>query len=306
MLDLSIQATNEVIIEGVLQEVDLREGTMEKPGQPARDYVAGTVTINVTQQVGGVEEVSEIPVSVFATKLKNDGNPNPAYKNIDDLRKNFVSMASGGASADTVRITRGELTENTFTTDGRTVTSFRIRNSFFNKVVTDSQQIAAFKNKIVLLSIDTEKDFNGADTERLCIKGALVRYGAQVDVLTYFVEDPVAIAYIAKNWHDGDTVNVSGRVRFALATVERKVEEVEVGFGEALPSTSSRRMRELIITSGSPGALDDDGSYDSDGDIVHALAERKARIAADAAKNSGNKATPAPATKQKAKFDGGF
>lgn len=306
MLDLSIQSTNEVIIEGVLQEVDLREGTLEKPGAPVRDYVAGTVTIAVTQTVGGVEESSEIPVSVFATKLKNDGNPNPAYKNIDDLRKNFVSKASGGASADLVRITRGELNENTFTNEGRTITSFRVRNSFFNKVFTDAQQIAAFRSKIVILSIAPEVDLNDVETGRLRIVGAIVCYGARVDVLTFYVEDPTAIAYISKNWEEGNTVNISGRLRFAVSTIERQVESSEVGFGEALPSSSSRRVRELIITSGSPGPLDDDESYDADGEIVHALAERKARIAADAEKSNTKKATPAPATKQKAKFDGGF
>ena len=304
-LSIDKQATNEVIIEGVLQEVDLREGQMNRNGQ-LRDYVAGTVTIQVTQEVGGVQEVNEIPVSVFATKLKNDGNPNPAYANIDTLRKTFVSMASGGDKADVVRITRGEVTENTFTTDGRTITSFRIRNSFFNRVLTDVNQIAAFKNKIVLLSIAPENGFDGTPTGRLMIKGAMVRYGSAVDVLTYYVEDPTAIAYISKNWNEGDTVNVSGRVRFTLATVERMAEQEDVGFGEVLPTTSSRRVRELIITSGSAGGLDEEESYDAEGEIMHALAERKARIAADAEKNSGNKATPTPATRQKAKFDGGF
>lgn len=304
-LSIDKQATNEVIIEGVLQEVDLREGQMDRNGQ-LRDYVAGTVTIQVTQEVGGVQEVNEIPVSVFATKLKNDGNPNPAYANIDTLRKTFVSMASGGDKADVVRITRGEVTENTFTTDGRTITSFRIRNSFFNRVLTDVNQIAAFKNKIVLLSIAPENGFDGTPTGRLMIKGAMVRYGSNVDVLTYYVEDPTAIAYISKNWNEGDTVNVSGRIRFTLATVERMAEQEDVGFGEVLPTTYSRRVRELIITSGSAGALDEEESYDAEGEIMHALAERKARIAADAEKNSGKKATPTPATRQKAKFDGGF
>lgn len=305
MLDLNVQATNEVIIEGVLQEIDLREGVLEKPGQPAKDYVAGTITIQVTQNVSGQEEVSEIPVSVFATKLKNDGNPNPAYQNIETLRKNFVSMAADAARADIVRVGRGELSENVFTIDGKTITGFRIRNSFFNKVITDSQQIAAFKNKIVILSIAPDKGIDDVETGRLMIKGALVCYGARVDVLTYFVEDPTAIAYISKNWQEGDTVNVSGRIRFALATVERVVEDSEVGFGEALPTSSSRRVRELIITSGSPGGLDEDQSYDAEGDITHALAQRKARIAADAEKTA-SKATPAPATRQKAKFDGRF
>lgn len=304
-LGIDKQATNEVIIEGVLQEVDLREAQMNRNGQ-LRDYIAGTVTIQVTQEVGGQEEVSEIPVSVFATKLKNDGNPNPAYSNIDTLRKTFVSLASGGERADMVRITRGEVNENTFTTDGRTITSFRIRNSFFNRVVSDAEQIAAFKNKIVLLSIGPEIGFTGEPTGRLMIKGALVCYGGRVDVLTYYVEDPTAIAYISKNWNEGDTVNISGRIRFTLATVERITEEENVGFGEALPTTSSRRVRELIITSGSAGALDEEESYDSDGELMHALAERKARIAADAEKNSGGKATPTPATKPKAKFDGDF
>lgn len=305
MLGLDVQATNEVIVEGVLQEVDLREGVMERPGQPNRDYLAGTVTINVTQTVGGVEEVSEVPVSVFTTKLKNDGNPNPAYKNVDDLRKNFISMASGGATADIVRFTRGEVGENTFFSEGRTITSFRIRNTFFTKVVTDSQQMAGFKNKIVLLEMEPEV-VNDEPTGRLRVRGALVRYGSNVDLVTYFVEDPTAIAYISKNWQEGDTVNIAGRLRFTTATSENHVDESEVGFGEVLPTAYSRRVRELIITGGSPGALDDEQSYDTD-EIARALAARKARLAAEAAKSeTKSPANLSPATKPKAKFDGGF
>lgn len=305
MLSINTQAENIVVIEGVLQEIDLKEGVSDRNGQK-RDYIAGTITIEVAQTVNGVEEVHEVPVSVYANKLKNDGNPNPAYKNIDELRKGYASLASGaGAAADKVRVSRGELQENTFSSDGRTISTFRIRNSFFNRVTADPQPTAAFKNKIVLLSIAPEI-LNDVETNRLKIMGALVCYGGRVDVLTYYVEDPTAIAYITKNWQEGDTVIVSGRLRFSAATVEQKAPQEEVGFGEAMQTSTTRRVRELIITSGSPGGLDEEESYDAGGEITHALAERKARIAAEASKNAPAASTPSPATRQKAKFDGGF
>lgn len=297
-------ATNEVIIEGLLQEMDLRDSQLQKNGAN-RDYVAGTVTVRVTQKVGATEETSEVPISVFATKLKNDGNPNPAYKNIDEMRRNFVSLAAGGANADCIRISRGELNENTFVSEGRTITGFRIRNSFFNRAVTDIQHIAAFKNKIVLLSIEPEIDREGNQTNRLKIVGALVVYGPRADVLTYYVEDPTAIAYISKNWQEGDTVNVSGRLRFTVETGSRDVEPVSVGFGEALPETYTRTVRELIITSGSAGGLDEDEAYDHDA-ITNLLAERKVRISQMASKESTKASTPAAAQGGKKAFDGGF
>lgn len=133
-----------------------------------------------------------------------------------------------------------------------------------------------------------------------------MRYGSNVDLITYFVEDPTAIAYISKNWQEGDTVNIAGRLRFTTATNENHVDESEIGFGEVLPTTYSRRVRELIITGGSPGALDDEQSYDTD-EIAKALAARKARLAAEAVKSeTKSPANLSPATKPKAKFDGGF
>lgn len=310
MLSLDVVAKNEVIIEGTLLEMDLREGTIEKrDGKPAKDYIAGTVHLRVTQPVGNVEETSDIPVSVFATKLKNNGEPNPAYKNVQEMRSNFVSMAAGGATADTVRITRGQLTENTFPSkEGRLITGMTIRNSFFNRAITDVKQMAVFQNKIVILSIVPDTNNKGEETNRLRIVGALPVWGSKVDVLTYHVEDPTAIAYISKNWNEGDTVNISGRLRFTVDTAESDaVSTEEVGFGEALPTTYTRTVKELIITSGSAGALDDDESYDAENDIMPALAARKARHAELLEKGKAKEGFSATAeAKPKAKFDPGF
>ena len=183
-------------------------------------------------------------------------------------------------SADTVRINKGEIRENSFRgDDGSIVTGFRLQNAFYNRVRAESEQIAAFNAKIVILSMGPEVNYEGEETDRLKIVGAIVAYQGRLNVITYFVEDPTAVAYISKNWEEGNTVNISGRVRFAIENIQSEAPVADIGFGEALPVVKTRVVKELIITSGSPGPLDEDESYDTETDIPEALASRKAYLA---------------------------
>ena len=65
------------------------------------------------------------------------------------------------------------------------------------------------------------------------------------------------------------------------------------GFGEPVKRTRTESSRELIITGGSAGGLEDMFSYDAD-DIKAALNERQKRI--EELKNGANKPAPAPAS----------
>ena len=97
---------------------------------------------------------------------------------------------------------------------------------------------------------------------------------------------------IRKNWEENQTVNVGGRIRFT--SQEEKRSASESSWGEELPETSTRMVRELIITRGSDEPFDEDFAY-SRADIQKAFNERKARLEQMQidAKSSTKKSAPA-------------
>lgn len=279
---------NEVCVEGYLQEVNLTEGT-DKNGKP---YVRGSVIISVDQPVtGGVEEHEEIKVDVYAGMYKNDGGENPAYKSIRQLNE-WKRMTTDPDCPDKIRFNRGTLQESLWTPPGATkpVSIWRINNSFFSKITRgDFEPRAVFIEKIFIREIEDEIR-DDETTGRLVIKGVSIGYGSVAHVITYFVEDPKAVAYIRGHWAPGDTVRVGGRIRVTAAP-KSKPREVEGGFGEEIDTGSSGTRRELIITSGKPNSYDDEEALD-EGAIRAAMDERARRAEAAAApKTSAKRAT---------------
>lgn len=73
---------NNVRIEGLLSEVDIKEGSFQKNGQ-TMESIGGSIKIRVNQKLNtGEEQELEIPVHMFASKLTNKGTANPAYESI--------------------------------------------------------------------------------------------------------------------------------------------------------------------------------------------------------------------------------
>ena len=60
------QSKNEVVIEGILNEVDLEV----RKDKNDRTYISGKVFFLVQQTINGVEDIDIIPVNVFAYELK--------------------------------------------------------------------------------------------------------------------------------------------------------------------------------------------------------------------------------------------
>ena len=274
------QAQNEVAVEGVFQELDIHEG-MTKPGRDGKtkEYIRGTVTINVTQQVGKELEVEEIPISFFATKYKNAGGSNPAYENINQLR-GLKRMTTDGEEADVIRLSSfGSIGENSFVsrTSGQLINYWNVNGSFFSKVVGTANPRALFKVKIVIRSIEDESNSEGP-TGRLKIKGIIVQYGGRADVVEFVVEDKQAAAHIIKRFQEKDTIVVGGYIRVTMATVIGKsatgAGEDMIGEDLDFSSVSSSRRRELVITSVSPNPLDGEDAYDMEA-IGVALNARK-------------------------------
>ena len=281
------QATNQINIVGKLLDTTFREGKTST----GQNYESCNFTVRVTQTYGGREETSEIPVSIFATQYTSQNKPHPGYKNIQEMKKMKTVQDYGEAEATVVRMTNANIRENNFVSrSGQLVNGWQINTSFLNEgKVSD---IASFNMDIFIMDMHEEVDREDEPTGRLVIKGAVVQYGGRLDVIEFIVEGNDAVNYISRNWEENKTVNVGGRIR--VTSQEEKRSASESSWGEELPETSTRMVRELIITRGSDEPFDDDFAYDA-AEIKKAFNERKARLEQMQidAKNSTKKSAPA-------------
>lgn len=278
------QATNKVNIVGKLLDTTFREGKTST----GQTYESCNFTVRVTQSYGGREETSEIPVSIFATQYTSQNKPHPGYKNIQEMKKMKTVQDYGEAEATVVRMTSANIRENNFVSrSGQLVNGWQINTSFLNEGKT--ADIASFNMDIFIMDMHEEMDREGEPTGRLVIKGAVVQYQGKLDVIEFIVEGADAVNYISRNWEENQTVNVGGRIRFT--SQEEKRSANESSWGEELPETSTRMVRELIITRGSDEPFDEDFAYDA-AEIRKAFNERKARLEqlqVDAKKGAANK-----------------
>lgn len=284
------QTQNNIYIEGILSEIDLKEDSYEKevPGQGkvTKEYLAGKIIVRVAQEDG---TDAEIPVHVFATKIDSKGKKNKAYESIEKLL-HMTSIASGGEElADRVKISGATLKENAFhTPDGVLVSQPRIEASFINRInKNDCHPKAIFDNMVIIGGIsDIEK--NDVPTGEKLIRALLVQYGGKVDIVNFVVKKPDAVAYIENNWSKGDAVIIKGVINFTTTTQNVAV---EVEFGEAPDISRTTSVRELVITAGSASPVDN--IYEVE-ELNAGIAERNSRLEADKQSKSAT-----PANKQK-------
>lgn len=265
---ISIQAGNKINLAGTLMDVAFGEGKLAD----GRPYHRATVTIRVNQAYGGKPETSDIQVGMFATEFTSTGKQNPAWKSLNDLQLMKTAQKCGIDNASHVRLTGATLQENNFVSrTGQLINGWQIRGSFINEAkVAD---VASFVTDIFIMSMDDEVDREGDTTGRLKIRGGIVQYGGKLDVVDFIVEAPDNVEYISRNWEVNGTVTVKGRIR-----VLSQEEEVQSsGWGEDVPETTTRFVRELIITAGDDTVKEEDFSYDPV-EIKKAFTERKAAI----------------------------
>ena len=268
MKSISIQAGNKLKLAGTLMDVAFGDGKLAD----GRPYKRATVTIRVNQTYGGKSETSDIQVGMFATEYTSTGKQNPAWKSLTDLALMKTAQNVGIDNASHVRLTGATLQENNFVSrNGQLINGWQIRGSFINEAkVAD---VASFVTDIFIMSMDDEVNREGETTGRLVVKGGIVQYGGKLDVVEFIVEAPDTVEYISRNWKVGDTVTVKGRIR-----VTSQEEEVQSsGWGEDVPDTTTRFVRELIITTGDDEGKEEDFAYDP-AEIKKAANERKAMI----------------------------
>ena len=265
---IQIQAGNKLNLAGILMDVTPGEGKLSD----GRPYKRATVTIRVTQAYGGKTETSDIQVGMFAVEYTSTGKQNPAWKSLLDLMQMKTAQSVGIDKASHVRLTGATLQENNFVSrSGQLINGWQIRGSFINEAKVSD--VASFVTDIFIMNMEDEVDREGDTTGRLKIKGGIVQYGGKLDVVDFIVEQPDTVEYISRNWEVNGTVTVKGRIR-----VLSQEEEVQAsGWGEDVPETTTRFVRELIITTGDDECKEEEFAYDPV-EIKKAFNERKAAI----------------------------
>ena len=294
------QAENSVKIEGILSEIDLKTGSTVKNGKTV-DYIGGSIKVRVNQILNGANTELDIPVFMFANKLKNDGGPNPAYASIERVMNEYVSIAAGGMeAADRVRITNANIRMNEYYGQTGNLNSYpRINASFVTKVtdLTKFAPEATFSAVFMIAAMGYETDKDGVQIDnKFKIRGILPQYGGKVDVIDFYAVTPSVIDAVSSYWSEKDTVKINGKLNFT-SVVEEKM--VEVDFGEPRMERFTKSVSELIITGGTQTPLEGDFAFDED-EINVALKERQARLAEmkeKAKDKDGKKSAPAAAKK---------
>lgn len=293
MKDIKNQAKNIVTISGKLMEMSTRAGKTSD----GRPYESVRYTVQVTQEYGGQTETSNIELNAFATQYTADNKVSSSYESIQRLKAQNTVQNVGFDEAAVISVTRGSLQENNFVTkSGNLVSNWEVSSNFFSNA--KKPEIASFNCDIHILDILEEVDRNEEPTGRLIIKGGLVQYGEKVDIVDFIVEHPDNVEHVSRNWSVGDTVNVGGRIRFT--TVEEFRNKAESSWGEELPDTFTRTVRELIVTRGSDEPFDEEEAFDPV-EIKKGLNARKAKI--EQLQNSKPKATEVAAPKKKSVYD---
>jgi hypothetical protein len=305
-------AENKVRIEGILSETNIEYGSFQKEGKTV-ECIRGTIKVLVNQVINGVPTTNEIPVALYAQKLKNDGTSNPAYESIERVMRDYISIAAsetGEAGADRVRITGGQITMNEYYNANKQLVSFpRIQTSFVTKIKKDEcKPEASFAAEMVVGSKSYKTDAEGNELEPrvFVIKGVMPIYGEKVQVVEFVAANENVADIIDNNWEKGDTVKFLGRLNFSSKT-DTILEEVD--FGEPQERVRTISVSELLITGGSKDPLDGELAYTNE-EIAKGLAERTARLEAQKEKDlqkAQQRKAPAPSTEaSKGSFDLGF
>ena len=268
--NIMTEANNKVNIVGKLMDVTLGSGTLSD----GRKYERASLTVRVDQTFGGREEISEIPLSMFATQYTKTNKVNPAYEQIQNLKKMKTAQNVGIDEADTVRVSGATLRENNFVAkSGQLINGWQINTSFIG--TTNASDVATFQEELFIMDMKDEVDREGDPTGRLVIKGGIVQYGGKLDVLEFIVEQPEAVEFISRNWNVNDTIGTVGRIR--VTSQEEKTSGKTSSWGEDIPETTTRFVRELIITKGDDEGHEEEFAYDPT-DIKKAFNVRKALI----------------------------
>lgn len=306
------QAENQVKIEGILSETNLKYISFNRADGTPVEAIGGDIKILVNQEINNKPVNLEIPVYMFSTKTTKKGAINPAYKSIEQVMNEFASIASVGSveHADKVRVTKGNIKMNEFPGQSGIIVQPRIYSSFVSKVIGDFNPEATFSLEFMVSSMSRAVDADNVelDPPKLNINVVVPQYTAEnadvmnVDLVTLNAVSPNVINAIENYWEAGGCYRASGRLNFSSRT-EEVLEEVD--FGEARRTVHTTNVHEFIITGGSQAPLEGEFAFNID-DIKAGVAARKQKIE-DMKNGKNNQGKKAPAqNSSKGPIDLGF
>lgn len=241
------QADNKVNLEGVLKELQLEE---------KNEVINGNVII----QTGENEAHT---VSVYANKLTKSGTENRAFKGLQTVMREFVSIASlmkegktyeeAVDQATKVRVGNASLGRNEFYTNGEFVSNPQISGNFFNRVEKDFNPRAEFEIECFFEKIRKEIK-NDEETGRVIVDAIVPLYGGKVVPMQFVATDEETAEYIEMHYEKNRTGHIWGDI---VNTAERKTLK-KSGFGKDREDVKVNFTRELVITGGDPDQYDED------------------------------------------------
>lgn len=286
--------SNKVRVVGKIKDINFRQGKNKN----GADYISYTMHVRVNQTVNGQLETSEIEVGGYANKFTKQGALNSFYTTIDNLHTLKTIETVGLDDADIIRLNAGRLQDNSFVSKNtkQLVKAFRVDNSaFFEKGSPADPETAEFVGDVVVMNMTDETDSNGDFTGRITVKAAMPKYGGEIDVFDFIVEEPTLVERIQNGWNVGETVPLKAHIRATKKEVVRPVAEDTDSWGEDFSSGSNTiTVRELVVTGARPAYPEETG-YDS-GEVRKAYNNYKARIEQMMADANGKKATRSTAS----------
>lgn len=246
------QAENDVKIEGVLKELKLEI----KKDDKQNNIIRGNVIIQVSEK-------SECSVSVYASEKTKEGKFNKAYKGLNTVMNEYVSIAAlmkGGKTheeamnmATKVRVGNGNLSKNEFYFSDEFVSNVQFSANFFNRVDEDEiSSKAEFEIECYFEKI--RKEFKkGEETGRILIEGIVPLYGGKVVPMEF-----VAEGEIAEHIEDNFEIKKTGLIWGDIINIVEHTTVKKHGFGKDKEDVKINYKRELLITGGNEEQYEED------------------------------------------------
>lgn len=255
------EATNKVVIEGILLEIRHNEWK-SKEG------------INVELDI----EVSPNEVHTVHARSaykKKDGTDNGIAKGLKTVVDEYLSVAKHGRdAADKVRVTQGRIELNEYFGQDEKLRSFpQISTNFINRVQSGEEfkPRAEFEVELVVRSVKPETDKKGNETGRAVLDGYIPLYGGKVIPFSFKITEEDS-EYVQDNYEAGQTVFIYGDIVNFKETIVKKT---EAAFGKDKETVTYNTIREYVVTGGEE-PYDDDNVKSYDLELIKkALVERE-------------------------------
>lgn len=270
------QMVNDVVVEGILNEFNLKESVHQ-----GDNVIMGEIILLVEQEVYKDEGVLalNVPVRFWTREFTRKGNPNSTYIALQDMMAEGRTIASVGYdAADCIRVTGSSLAMQEYYAPGgsRLISFPAVRGSFINPVRRgDMSPKAIFDCEVVIAKMRDVLDREGTPVEprTLEILGVHVGFNEMTDIIPFRTSDPRIINGIESIYAENDPITFFGRLNFSSKN-EVYMEEVEIG--DPIERERTVRVSELVIRGVSPRDLSS-AEYEME-DIKRCVSERAERL----------------------------